>query len=141
MLCAKGWIIEKQQPRFRGVRESYYLVVRRSVAWQARSCCRRCPRSHNGGQFSGTVCNRDETDRPFQAALMTISVAGFGHQVHWEDEEVSIGHRLSFKRAIGIIGTGIFLRVLCPKWIIEWAPTKKIREVRDGFAEFRVCSL
>ena len=72
---------------------------------------------------------------------MTISVAGFGYQVRWEDEEVPPGHRLSFKRAVGIVGTGIFLWVLCPKWIFEWAPTKKIREVRDGFAEFQVCSL
>jgi hypothetical protein len=80
-------------------------------------------------------------DGLFQAALMTISVAGFGHQIHWEDEEVPLGHRLSFKQAVEIVGTGVFLRVLCPKWIFEWAPTEKIRKVRDGFAEFRVCSL
>jgi hypothetical protein len=72
---------------------------------------------------------------------MTISVAGFGHNIRWEDEEVPSGHRLSFKQAVGIVSTGVFLRVLCPKWIYEWAPTKRIREVRDGFTEFRVCSL
>jgi hypothetical protein len=72
---------------------------------------------------------------------MTISVAGFGHTIRWEDEEVSPGHRLSFKQAVEVVSAGVFLRVLCPKWIYEWAPTKRIREVRDGFTEFRVCSL
>ena len=72
---------------------------------------------------------------------MTISVAGFGHDIRWEDEEVPPGHHMSFKQAVGIVSTGVFLRVLCPKWIYEWAPTKRIREVRDGFTEFRVCLL
>ena len=72
---------------------------------------------------------------------MTISAAGFGHKIRWEDEEVSPGHRLSFKRVVGIVSIGIFIRALCPKWIFEWAPVEKIREVRDGFAEFRVRSL
>jgi hypothetical protein len=72
---------------------------------------------------------------------MTISAAGFGHRIRWEDEAAPPGHELSFKRAIKTISTGVFLRLLCPKWIFEWAPTKKIREARDGFAEFRVRSL
>jgi len=71
---------------------------------------------------------------------MTISAAGFGYQLNWEDDEASPGHDLSFKRSIEIVGTGLFIRVLCPNWIFEWAPTKKIREARDGFAEFRVRS-
>jgi len=72
---------------------------------------------------------------------MIISAAGFGRRTSWEDDEAPPGHRLSFKRSIEIVGTGLFTRVLCPKWIFEWGPTKKIREARDGFAEFRVCSL
>lgn len=72
---------------------------------------------------------------------MTISAAGFGHQIQWEDEEAPPGHALSFKKSVEIVGAGLFIRVLCPKRIFEWAPTKKIREARDGFAEFRVCSL
>ncbi|KAF9653322.1 cytochrome P450 [Thelephora ganbajun] len=72
-----------------------------------------------------------------EAALMTISAAGFGHQINWEDDEASPGHKLSFKQSVEVVGTGVFIRVLCPKWIFEWAPIKKIREVRDGFAEFR----
>ena len=72
---------------------------------------------------------------------MTISAAGFGHQINWEDDETPPGHSMSFKRSVEIVGTGLFIRVLCPKWIFEWAPTKKIREARDGFAEFQVCSL
>lgn len=71
---------------------------------------------------------------------MTISAAGFGHQINWEDGEAPPGHDLSFKRSIEIIGAGVFIKAICPKWIFEWGPTKKIRETRDGFAEFRVCS-
>lgn len=69
---------------------------------------------------------------------MTISAAGFGRRVPWGDDEVPPGHKLSFKRSVEILGTGLFVRLLCPKWIFEWGPTEKIREARDGFAEFRV---
>ena len=69
---------------------------------------------------------------------MTISAAGFGYRINWKDNEVPPGHKLSFKRSVEIVSTGIFLRLLCPKWLFEWAPTEKIREARDGFAEFRV---
>jgi hypothetical protein len=72
---------------------------------------------------------------------MTISAAGFGHRISWEDDEVPPGHKLSFKQSVEIIGTGIFVRLLCPKWLFEWAPIEKIREARDGFAEFRVSPL
>ena len=68
---------------------------------------------------------------------MTISAAGFGYRINWEDNEVPPGHNMSFKQSVEIIGTGIFLRLLCPKWLFEWAPIEKIREARDGFAEFR----
>jgi len=72
---------------------------------------------------------------------MIISAAGFGRQTSWKGDEAPPGHRLSFKRSIEVVTTGLFIRLLCPKWIFEWAPTRKIREVRDGFAEFRVCPL
>ena len=72
---------------------------------------------------------------------MTISAAGFGHQINWEDDEIPPGHTLNFKRSIEVVGAGVLIRIMCPKWIFEWAPTKKIREARDGFAEFRVCPL
>ena len=72
---------------------------------------------------------------------MTISAAGFGYQINWEDEDTPPGHDMSFKRSVEIVSNGIFTRGLCPKWLFEWAPTRKIREVRDGFAEFRVRSL
>lgn len=72
---------------------------------------------------------------------MIISAAGFGHRIDWENEEVPPGHNLSFKRSVEIISSGILLRLVCPKWIFEWAPTEKIREARDGFAEFRVSPL
>ena len=72
---------------------------------------------------------------------MTISAAGFGYPISWEDTEAPPGHDMSFKRSVEIVGTGVLIRALCPKWLFEWAPTRKIREARDGFAEFRVCSL
>jgi len=72
---------------------------------------------------------------------MIISAAAFGRRTGWRDDEVPPGHRLSFKRSIAIVGTGLFIRILCPKWIFDWAPVEKIREARDGFAEFRVRSL
>ena len=70
---------------------------------------------------------------------MTISGAAFGHRISWEDDEAHPGHDLSFKQFIEVVSTGIFIRTLCPKWILEWAPTEKIREASDGFTEFRVC--
>ena len=71
---------------------------------------------------------------------MTISAAAFGRRITWEDDEAHPGHDLSFKQSIEGIDTGILIRALWPKWIFEWAPTERIRQVRDGFAEFRVCS-
>ena len=72
---------------------------------------------------------------------MTISAAGFGRQINWEDDEAPPGHALSFKSAIEIVSTGLFTYILCPKWVFEWGPIETIREVREGFAEFRVRSL
>ena len=69
---------------------------------------------------------------------MTISAAAFGRQINWEDDEQPPGHTLSFKQCIQAVGPGLVIRLACPKWLFEWAPTKKIREARDGFAEFRV---
>ena len=72
---------------------------------------------------------------------MTISAAGFGYQMSWEDKQTPSGHEMTLKRSIEIVSTGLLTRLLCPKWLFEWAPTRNIREVRDGFAEFRVRSL
>jgi hypothetical protein len=69
---------------------------------------------------------------------MTISAAGFGRNMSWEDDGPPHGHRLSLKRSVELISAGLFVEVLCPNWIFAWAPTKKIREPRDGFAKFRV---
>jgi len=71
---------------------------------------------------------------------MTISAAGFGRQINWEDDEAPPGHKLSLKRSVELVASGLFTKNFCPKWIFKWGPTKKIREARDGFAELRVCS-
>ena len=73
-------------------------------------------------------------------ALMTISAAGFGYRVNWEDGEAPPGHKISFRRSIETVATGLTTKLSCPKWIFEWAPTRNIREAREGFAEFRVRS-
>ena len=70
---------------------------------------------------------------------MAISAAGFGRRISWEDDVVPPGHNLSFKRSVELVSATLFLRVLCPKWIFDWAPIERVREARDGFAEFRVC--
>lgn len=73
---------------------------------------------------------------------MAISTAGFGYQIDWEDDGVlPPGHKMTFKRSVEIVGSKLFVRLLCPGWILEWAPIQAIRDVRDGFAEFRVCPL
>ena len=72
---------------------------------------------------------------------MIISAAGFGYQVNWEDEEAPPGHTMSFKRTVETLDTGLLIKLLCPKWLFEWAPTQKIREARDGFVDFHVRQL
>ena len=72
---------------------------------------------------------------------MTISAAGFGRRINWEDDEAPSGHDLSFKSSVEAVSTGLFIRLISPKWLFEWGPSQKIREARDGFAEFRVSSL
>ena len=74
-------------------------------------------------------------------ALMAISAAGFGLRIGWEDDEVPPGHKFSFKRSIQSIDTGIFIKLLCPKWLVEWGPIELIREARDGFSEFQASPL
>lgn len=69
---------------------------------------------------------------------MTVSAAVFGHQIRWKDDGPPPGHKLSFKRSVEALAPGLLIRFLCPKWLFEWAPTKQIREARDGFSEFRV---
>ena len=71
---------------------------------------------------------------------MTFSAAAFGRRMTWEDNEPHPGHRLSLKESIEAMDDVIFIKMLCPKWMIEWAPIKKIRKARDDFAEFQVCS-
>ena len=105
--------------------EKFLLTIWR--AWDCRSV-QQCD-SPSGGDF----------DDSCQVALMIISAAGFGHRITWEDEEAPPGHKMSFKRAVQTLDTGLFTKVLYPKWLFEWAPTERIREARDGFAEFQVC--
>ena len=107
--------------------EKSLLTIRR--VWHCRSV-QQCG-SPLGGDF----------DDSCQVTLINISAAGFGHRITWEDEAAPPGHRMSFKRAVETLETGLFIKLLYPKWLFEWAPTETIREARDGFAEFQVrCS-
>ena len=104
--------------------EKSLLTIRH--VWHCRSV-QQCG-SPLGGDF----------DDSCQVTLINISAAGFGHRITWEDEEAPPGHRMSFKRAVETLETGLFIKLLYPKWLFEWAPTERIREARDGFAEFQV---
>jgi len=70
---------------------------------------------------------------------MAFSAAAFGRRMTWEDNEPHPGHGRSFKKSIESIDSALLIRMLCPKWLFEWAPIEKIRKARDDFAEFHVC--
>ena len=73
-------------------------------------------------------------------SLMTISAAGFGRKINWGDDEVPSGHKLSFKQAFESLEAGLFVKLISPEWLFDWAPTQKVREAREGYAEYHVCS-
>lgn len=70
-------------------------------------------------------------------ALFVIGSAGFGKTLDWKEETVlPPGHKISFKEALHTVTTRIFLRLICPNWILNM--TEKGRETRQGFEELGV---
>ncbi|KAF9054617.1 cytochrome P450 [Panaeolus papilionaceus] len=53
-------------------------------------------------------------------ALFIISVAGFGRDISWADDEaIPSGHTMSFKDALHIQSTDYFIPLLLPKWTMH----------------------
>ncbi|RDB24803.1 hypothetical protein Hypma_007792 [Hypsizygus marmoreus] len=67
-------------------------------------------------------------------ALFVIGAAGFGREISWrEDDSVPAGHQLTFKNALHIVTTDIFLKLIIPDGALGL--TKRFRDVRLAFNE------
>ncbi|KAF8638029.1 hypothetical protein AX16_010661 [Volvariella volvacea WC 439] len=70
-------------------------------------------------------------------ALFVIGVAGFGRRISWKDEETTPpGHQLTFKNALHIVTTDIFLKLIFPDWVMGL--TGRLRQARQAFQELEM---
>lgn len=64
---------------------------------------------------------------------------GFGHRISWGDGSLKPAHhKITFKEAIHIVSTGIFIKLSTPRWAYL---TKSLRKVDLAFKELEVCYL
>lgn len=42
------------------------------------------------------------------------------------------------QEALHLVSTGIFVKALSPNWVMKWAPTKRMLEVKTAFEELEV---
>ncbi|KAI0341851.1 cytochrome P450 [Trametopsis cervina] len=71
-------------------------------------------------------------------ALFVISAAGFGQRIPWTGGEViPDGHQMSFKEALHILSTEIFVKVIAPKWIVKYGPLR-FRKVETAYNELEL---
>ncbi|KII87602.1 hypothetical protein PLICRDRAFT_54684 [Plicaturopsis crispa FD-325 SS-3] len=84
--------------------------------------------------------NRDEivvdhtVDITLPIALFVIGVAGFGRNITWkEDTVLPAGHQMTFKDALHVVSTDVFLKLIIPNWAMGL--TKRFRTVRLAFDE------
>lgn len=64
-------------------------------------------------------------------------IPGFGRQISWkEDDTLPPGHQLTFKNALHIVTTDIFLKLIIPDFALGL--TKRFRDVRLAFIELEV---
>ncbi|OCH86802.1 cytochrome P450 [Obba rivulosa] len=69
-------------------------------------------------------------------ALYIIGIAGFGRRMSWSDEEgPAPGHKLTFKDALHTVSTDLFLKVVCPGWLLKLGPTERIRHFHTAYDE------
>ncbi|KAG6813563.1 hypothetical protein H0H92_009955 [Tricholoma furcatifolium] len=67
-------------------------------------------------------------------ALFVIGAAGFGRTISWKDDDiVPAGHQLTFKNALHIVTTDVFLKLIVPERALGL--TKRLRDVRLAFEE------
>ncbi|EMD35530.1 hypothetical protein CERSUDRAFT_116271 [Gelatoporia subvermispora B] len=72
-------------------------------------------------------------------ALYIIGIAGFGRRMSWSDEEaLSSGHKLKFKDALHTVSTDLFLKVVCPGWLLRLGPTERIRHFRLAYDDLEL---
>lgn len=94
----------------------------------------------------------------FKIALSVISVAGsyitciilsfrltsyfslgFGQRISWKDDRAMLpNHKMTFKEALHIVSTDVYLRLLAPDWAMGL--TERLKNVRLAFDELEVCS-
>jgi hypothetical protein len=62
---------------------------------------------------------------------------GFGRKISWqEDTMIPVGHQMTFKDALHIVSTDIFLKLIIPAW--AFGLTRRLREIRLAFDELEV---
>ncbi|KAF9465029.1 cytochrome P450 [Collybia nuda] len=67
-------------------------------------------------------------------ALFVIGAAGFGRNISWQDDAIlPIGHQITFKDALHIVTTDVFLKLIVPDKALGL--TKRTRNVRLAFDE------
>lgn len=65
-----------------------------------------------------------------------ISV-GFGRSISWEDDAtMPSGHQMTFKDALHVVSSDIFLKLIVPNWALGL--TERTRKVRLAFNELQV---
>jgi hypothetical protein len=65
------------------------------------------------------------------------NASGFGRSMSWkEDEIVPQGHQLSFKNALHIVSSNVFLKLVVPNFALGL--TEKFRNIRLAFNELEV---
>ncbi|TFK49124.1 cytochrome P450 [Heliocybe sulcata] len=75
-------------------------------------------------------------DLTLPIALFVIGVAGFGRRISWNDDmKVPAGHKMTFKDALHIVSTDVFLKLIVPKWAMGW--TERFRNCQTAFEELR----
>lgn len=73
-------------------------------------------------------------------ALFVIGVAGFGRRISWNDDlKLPPGHRMTFKDALHIVSSDVFIKLVVPKWAMGW--TQRFRNVQIAFEELRLYML
>ncbi|KAH9947226.1 cytochrome P450 [Amylocystis lapponica] len=69
-------------------------------------------------------------------ALFIIGVAGFGRRIAWsEDGKLSGGHIVTFKDALHTVSNDLVLKVVLPNWVLNWGPTKRVRNFKVAYDE------
>ncbi|KAG6918711.1 hypothetical protein DXG01_012196 [Tephrocybe rancida] len=67
-------------------------------------------------------------------ALFVIGAAGFGRTISWKDDDtIPAGHQLTFKNALHIVTTDVFLKLIVPERALGL--TQRLRDVRLAFDE------